>query len=174
MKTLYRIVFLIVIIGSYVDRVDAKVAKDNATSATRFCNYFLTSTCFEINNKNTVSLSIPADYLLYKVSFDNDLYAVIYEGFWPMLENKVLALEYEKCSIENKKCAFFKENENAVEAIYRPSSKEDSIHIVIHNISNKNHQQAMKFLNTFKSCKYTNLSRICNDSALFNSELAKN
>lgn len=167
MKTFYSKIFLIVILSFCSGYVNAIVTKEPTNRLDKFCNMFLTSVCFGINNRNSVSLTIPADYLLYKVSFDNDLIATIYEGFWPNLENEILSSKYKKCSETKKICAYFVDRNGSIEAIYRRNIYEDSIHIVIHNISNENHIQALEFLNSFKSCRNTKLSRICNKNSIF-------
>lgn len=138
----------------------------NASAATakaeepQFCNVYLDTVCFSVPVGLSVDVSLPMDFMLYKMSLPGGGKVTIYSGYNP--ENALEGKTTQKCATGMKieRCEFA-DSGKVFDLIYDTGGMAHITHIHIDGLTDTNRGVARSLLDGFHACTSQGISIAC-------------
>lgn len=152
---------------------DVEAGEIPSTQASRetylYCNVYLGAACFGIGSGDELQMTIPMDFVKYKLKLASGLIATVYVGNAPDVHDRSMAEKFSNCMETDKACSFVevKKRNSTAEAIYSGGRLDDSVHVSMSGINSSNLRAGLEFIQNFRPCKRSGSSLICRDVEIF-------
>lgn len=127
-------------------------AKSQLQKEYLYCNVYPGVVCFGIAAGDLLEMTIPVDFVLYRVKIRAGLAAVIYSGYNPRLKSADLKAKFENCVDLDSSCAFMERSDEVIEAVYSPDRKAEVVHVLLEGVNSRNEARALDFMANFRKC----------------------
>ncbi|HEY4091084.1 MAG TPA: hypothetical protein VGN46_06175 [Luteibacter sp.] len=126
----------------------------------QFCNIYLDTVCFSVPVGLSVDVSLPMDFMLYKMTLPDGGRVTIYSGYNPekALEGKAT----QKCATGMKvESCEFADGGKVFDLIYDKGGMANITHIHIDGLTDTNRGAARALLDGFHACTSQGISIAC-------------
>ncbi|QDE41079.1 hypothetical protein FIV34_18645 [Luteibacter pinisoli] len=138
----------------------AASAKSAPSKEPQFCNIYLDTVCFSLPAGQPLDVSLPMDFMLYKMPLPGGGNVTIYSGYNPerALEGKAT----RKCAtgMKAERCEFADDGK-VFDLIYDTGGMSNLTHIHIDGLSAANRAAAKALLDGFHACTSHGISMTC-------------
>lgn len=132
----------------------------------QFCNIYLDTVCFSVPVGRSVDVSLPMDFMLYRMTLPDGGSVTIYSGFNPedVLEGKTT----HKCATGMKvESCEFTDDGKVFDLIYDTGGMSHITHVHIDGLNEANRGEANALMDGFHACTTHGISMACSPDRPF-------
>lgn len=130
------------------------------------CNVFSEIACFGIGLGDRLSMEIPADFVVYRVTLASGGQGTIYLGHSPSIDSEALSIKQSQCVANNIECQGSEYSSWGVESFYTSPSGL-TLHLTMNFKEPEERVGAEEFLKNFRACERKGDVLRCAEASIF-------
>lgn len=164
MKVMSVTLILVSIILAWSASAEGRSADQHG--AYPYCNVYADIACFGIANGDQVTMSLPADFLVYDFKLNGGVVGTIYVGNHANISDAPFRKEVEECVDSERRCNFVSHENSGIWAIYVNESG-TQLELRIRGLEDSQGARARDFISGFRACTTQSGGITCKPESMF-------